>query len=44
MKNGNTEYFNLRNVCRVVKKRSRFSLFEALSHQRTTFSKYDLLL
>jgi len=46
MKNGNTKYmyFNLRNICRVVKKNhSRFSLFEELSHQRTTFSKYDLL-
>jgi len=45
---GKAEILNtltLETFVQVVKKdHSRFSLFEALSHQRTTFSKYDLFL
>jgi len=41
LKSGNTKCFNLRNICPSCtcenKDHSCFSLFEALSHQRTTF-------
>jgi len=32
MKNGNTKYFNLRNICRVVKKKKITHVFRYLKH------------